>query len=99
MVVKYLKQDNPQAAFIAVRAQAYDNKYRIPLDKAKEIIKKTLHPLLLSQMVPTFLKSLDYRERSTGFEYLERILKGGLPEGFLFKGIYETKCGDGKIAY
>lgn len=35
MVVKYLKQDNPQAAFIALRAQAYNNKYSISVDKLK----------------------------------------------------------------
>lgn len=50
-------------------------------------------------MIPFFLESLNYKERSTGFEYLDRSVKGGLPEGFLWKGIYETKCGDGKIAY
>lgn len=34
-VVKYLKQDYPQAAFIALRAQSYDKKYSISVDKLK----------------------------------------------------------------
>lgn len=36
---------------------------------------------------------------SLGVEYLERIVKGGLPEGFLWKGLFETKLGDGNKAY
>lgn len=50
-------------------------------------------------MVPIFLTSFDYIENKTGFEYLERIVKGGLAEGFVWKGVNETNNGDGKIAY
>lgn len=34
-VLKYLKQDNPQAAFIALKAQAYDKRYTLQIDKLK----------------------------------------------------------------
>lgn len=34
-VVKYLKEENPQAAYIALRAQTYDKRYNISIEKLK----------------------------------------------------------------
>lgn len=35
----------------------------------------------------------------TGLKYLDKTVEFGLPEGFLWKGLFETKLGDGKKAY
>lgn len=84
-VVKYLDQENPQIAFIALRAQLLDKRYKISQDKALKIAKKTLYPSLLSQFIPILFMSA--KTYSLSSDFCDITMKAGLAEGFLWKGI------------